>query len=117
MAKRPIVKTNFWTRLRRGPWPEPTLARLESALDSINCALRAEPEFLGLLVFGSYARGDFSRKSDVDLLVLFPGAGERERSPVAARIRKLVSEAETAHRLPMPRGDRGAGTPSTNRTP
>jgi len=101
MAKRPIVKTNFWTRLRRGPWPESTLARLEGALDAISGGLRAESEVLGLLVFGSYARGDFSRKSDVDLLVLFPGSGKRERSPVAARVRKLVSEAETTHRLPM----------------
>jgi len=87
--------------LRSGPWPEATLERLQAALDAISCGLRTEPEVLGLLVFGSYARGDFSRKSDVDLLVLFPGRGRRERSPVAARVRTLIGEAEATHRLPM----------------
>lgn len=87
--------------MRRGPWPEPTLQRLQTALDAVVCGLRAEPDVLGLLVFGSYARGDFSRKSDVDLLVLFPGRAQRERSPVAARVRTLISEAEATHRLPM----------------
>ena len=37
----------------------------------------------------------------MDLLVLFPGRGQRERSPVAARARKLIGEAESTHRLPM----------------
>lgn len=87
--------------MRSGPWPEATLERLQAALDAVGCGLRAEPEVLGLLVFGSYARGDFSRKSDVDMLVLFPGRGQRERSPVAARVRTLISEAEATHRLPM----------------
>lgn len=101
MAKPRAARTTFWTRLRRGPWPEPTLARLRSALDRITGGLRDEPEVLGLAVFGSYARGDFSRKSDVDLLVFFSGSARRERSPVAARVRRLISEVETAERLPM----------------
>lgn len=92
---------SFWTRLRRGPWPEPTLARLQAALDAIVAGMRAEPEVIGLVVFGSYARGDFSRKSDVDVLVLFPGAARRERPAAASRIRRLISEAETTQRLPM----------------
>lgn len=95
------AKTSFWARSRHGPWPEPTLERLRSALDGVAAGLRVEPEVLAVLVFGSYARGDFSRKSDVDLLVLFPGRGQRERSPLATRVRRLVSTMETEHRLPM----------------
>jgi len=87
--------------LRRGPWPKATIERLQAALDAVAFTLRTEPDVVGLLVFGSYARGDFSRKSDVDLLVLFSGRGQRERSPVAARIRTVILEAETRHRLPM----------------
>jgi len=88
-------------RLRRGPWPEATIERLTAALDAIAGELRAESEVLGLLVFGSYARGDFNRRSDVDLLVLFTGRALRERSPLAGRVRKLIGAAETAQRLPM----------------
>lgn len=87
--------------MRRGPWPEPTLKRLESALDAVSGAVRSEPEVVALLVFGSYARGDFSRKSDVDLLILFAGSRQRERSAVAGRIRRLITEAEATYRLPM----------------
>lgn len=75
--------------------------RLRSALDAVTVALRGEPEVLAIVIFGSYGRGDFSRKSDVDLLVLFPARGLPERSPTAARARKVIGEAEAQHRLPM----------------
>lgn len=87
--------------MRRGPWPKATVERLQGALDAVTFTLRTEPDVVGVLVFGSYARGDFSRKSDVDLLILFAGRGQRERSSVATRIRRVISEAETTHRLPM----------------
>lgn len=95
------ARTNFWSPSQRGPWPEPTLQRLRGALDAIRATLRGERDVVAVLVFGSYARGDFSRKSDVDLLVLFPGRTQRARSPLAARVRAAVSQAEAAHRLPM----------------
>lgn len=40
--------------------------------------LHAKPEVLGLIMFGSYARGDHRPDSDVDLLVIIAD-GETER--------------------------------------
>lgn len=74
---------------------------MRTALDAITAAARTEPDVLALVVFGSYARGDYGRKSDLDLLVLFAGRALPERSPVAARVRKVIGEAEAAHRLPI----------------
>jgi Nucleotidyltransferase domain. len=36
-------------------------------------------EFLGLMLFGSWARGEAREDSDVDVLVLFDGLGRRSR--------------------------------------
>lgn len=101
MAARPSVKTSFWTPSRNGPWPEATIVRLRQALDAITAAVRTEPDVLALVMFGSYARAHHGRRSDLDLLVLFPGRALPDRSPVAARIRRLIGEAEAAHRLPI----------------
>ncbi|MBI4491688.1 MAG: nucleotidyltransferase domain-containing protein [Chloroflexi bacterium] len=68
--KRLRGSTRFWRNLRRGPWPEPTVRRLVAALDDLTRQLRVVEGVVGLLLFGSYARGDFGRKSDMDLLVL-----------------------------------------------
>ena len=101
MAARRSAKTSFWTPSRSGPWPEAMLARVRGALDAIATAVRTEPDVLALMVFGSYARGDYGRKSDLDLLVLFSGRALPERSPVATRVRKVIGEAEATQRLPI----------------
>ncbi len=101
MARRQSARTSFWQRSRRGPWPEAVIGRLTRALETIVRAAREEPEVIAVIVFGSYARGDFGRKSDLDLLVLFPGHAQRERTPTAIRIREAISRVETDERLPM----------------
>jgi UTP:GlnB (protein PII) uridylyltransferase len=56
--------------LKRGPWPESTLKRLRQALEQISGELKHISRVDALVLFGSYARGDYRRKSDVDLLIL-----------------------------------------------
>ena len=50
-----------------------------------------------LAIFGSYARGDFGRKSDLDLLVVV----RTDHREVASRVTGVIAEAELAFRLPM----------------
>jgi hypothetical protein len=100
-ATRPSGSTRFWHSLRRGPWPERTLHRLVAALDELARALRAVEGVAGLVLFGSYARGDFGRKSDVDLLVVLKGRESAPIEPVRQDVLRLLGEVEYRHRLPM----------------
>lgn len=98
---RQCVSTSFWLGLKRGPWPEATIVRLIAALDDLTRQLRIQPGIVGLLVFGSYARGEFTRKSDVDLLVLFADSPKADEGQLRETVLRLISELETRHRLPM----------------
>jgi len=46
---------------------------------------------LKVILFGSYARGDASRDSDVDLLVVLPEVGNKRETTV--RIRRALADA------------------------
>lgn len=63
--------------------------------------LRARDDVVGLLVFGSSARGEFGRASDVDLLVLLAGGAPAERDDAGRAVLRVVGEIETELRLPM----------------
>ncbi|HEV8638528.1 MAG TPA: nucleotidyltransferase domain-containing protein [Chloroflexota bacterium] len=91
------MRSTIWCDAwKRGPWPEAVLARLSAALDDLTAVWRARPEMAAVVLYGSYARGDFGRKSDVDLLVLLSGPG---RAP--QHFTREALEAEAAHQLPM----------------
>ena len=93
--------TSFWHSLKHGPWPEPVIDRLIGALDALVQRLRASREVAGLILFGSYARGDFGRKSDVDLLILFEAVASPETAAAGRAAIRQVGEVELEARLPM----------------
>lgn len=95
------ASTGFWPHWTPGLWPEATLARLATALDDLAEQLRREPLVSGVVVFGSYARGDYGRSSDVDLLILFGDLDEPALSPVGRAVSQAISRLEVTHRLPM----------------
>jgi predicted nucleotidyltransferase len=95
------ASTRSWPHWTSGLWPEATLARLATALDDLVEQLRREPLVSGVVLFGSYARGDYGRSSDVDLLILFGDLDEPALSPVGRAVSQVVSRLEVAHRLPM----------------
>lgn len=92
---------SFWARLRNGPWPDPVLTRLESALRELTDAVIRIDVVAALVLFGSFARGEYGRKSDVDLLVLLDQDDAAESSPVSQQILRLIGELESQWRLPM----------------
>jgi hypothetical protein len=53
------------------------------------------------VLFGSYARGEYGLKSDVDLAVLFEGTASPEGTLAASSVIRAIGEIEGAHRLPM----------------
>lgn len=102
MAVRPTVSTSFWQKLRRGPWGKAVVERIEAALDTLTRRLRTDDAVAALVVFGSYARGDFGRKSDLDLLVLLrPDLPETERIDAERRVTRVVLDVETEEHLPV----------------
>lgn len=106
MAGKPMAlqrngSTSFWQSLRRGPWPERVVQRLQRALRQIEDQLGVRDEVVGIVVFGSYARGEFGKTSDVDLLILFEGYERPETTVAGSAALRLVGEVEAAERLPM----------------
>ncbi|MGH2460326.1 MAG: nucleotidyltransferase domain-containing protein [Chloroflexota bacterium] len=101
MATRLTGSTSFWRELRRGPWDKPVTDRIEAALDDLVRRLRSDDAVVAVVVFGSYARGDFGRKSDVDLLILLRSLPEREREAAEGRVVSAAVEAESAAHLPV----------------
>lgn len=77
------------------------MRRLTEALEVLEHRLRARDDVVGAIVFGSYARGEFGRASDVDLLVLLGGEASAEQDDAGRAIPRLVGEIETELRLPM----------------
>jgi len=103
-ATRRRQSMDFWQRLNRGPWPKSVIARLTSGLDLLVQRLRSHPDVSAVILFGSYARGEFGRKSDVDLLIVLDlddvDLPPESTAPGRAALR-LVSEVEAEARLPM----------------
>ena len=77
------------------------ISRLDSALTELALRLRQLDGLVAVVLFGSYARGDFGQKSDVDLLILFEGDARPEEGETGQTALRLVAQMETAHRLPM----------------
>jgi predicted nucleotidyltransferase len=101
MVTRQAGSTSFWQKLRRGLWPESVAERIEAALDTIVRRLRCDEAVAGIVVFGSYARGDFGRSSDLDLLVVLRQIADVVRQEAERRVTSVIGEAETALRLPV----------------
>ena len=94
--------TSFWRRLRRGPWGRLVTERIEEALDALTRRLRVDEAVAAVVVFGSYARGESGRTSDLDLMILLrPYLTPSERTEAEARVVRAAVEAETAARLPV----------------
>lgn len=68
---------------------------MRQALTAFVEAVAETPGAAGLVLFGSYARGDYGRKSDVDLLLLLTDPEARRRFV------QLAGELESTYRLPM----------------
>lgn len=92
---------SFWHGLKRGPWPEEIIRRLCAALDDLTGRVREEDGVEAIILFGSYARGEFGRKSDVDLLVLVRETAERTERELRQVIVAEVVDVESHYRLPM----------------
>ncbi|MBI2941397.1 MAG: nucleotidyltransferase domain-containing protein [Chloroflexi bacterium] len=101
MVTQHVGSTSFWQRLRRGPWGKPVTDRIEEALDRIVRRLRADDAVAAIVVFGSYARGDFGRKSDLDLLFLLRSLEDSDRIEAERRVVAAVVEMEGLLRLPV----------------
>lgn len=101
MAIRHTNWTSFSRRLKRGPWPEATTTRLMDGLDALARRLRDIDDVVGVILFGSYARGEFGRKSDVDLLVLADPDDDATIKHARDAIVRATIETEAAFHLPM----------------
>jgi predicted nucleotidyltransferase len=77
------------------------LLRLEEALRALTGALTRFDGVVGVVVFGSFARAEYGRRSDVDLLLLLAHDDASESSEIGRRLLRTVSEHESAWRLPM----------------
>lgn len=75
--------------------------RIETGLDTIVRRLRLDDSIVAIVVFGSYARGDFGRKSDIDLLVLLRGTSGGGHDEARRRVVVEISEIESEARLPV----------------
>ncbi len=95
MATLQATSTSFLQTLSRGPWPKLVITRLHQALTVIVDQVASTPGAVGLILFGSYARGEFGRKSDVDLLLLTADSGIRQD------FSHLVGKLESELQLPM----------------
>src|SRR5438094_8220674 len=91
--------TSFWQRLKRGHWGQPVLERIEAALDDLTRRLRADDTLAAINVFGSFARGDYGRKSDLDLLFVLHRLPPDERRRVDKQIIHVIGEVEAGYRL------------------
>jgi len=99
MVRRPDGVTGFWKSLRRGPWGERVAQRIEDALLSLVVQLGSLDGLVALIVYGSYARGEAGRRSDLDLFVLFERASQLRE--LEQQVLALISEAEREERLPV----------------
>jgi predicted nucleotidyltransferase len=90
---------NFWEALKRGPWNEGVASRLTSMLLDLTIRTAAVPGVVAVIVYGSYARGEAGKRSDLDLFILLEDAGQLQAQGEA--LLSLVSRAETDAHLPF----------------
>jgi len=90
---------SFWTSLRRGPWGSNVVQRIQGTLTNLALRLGSMDGLVALMVYGSYARGEAGRRSDIDLLILFAKAGQLKRHE--KEVLDLTSQAESEGRLPI----------------
>lgn len=81
--------------MSRGPWPKLVITRLRQALAVLADKVADTPGAVGLILFGSYARGEYGRKSDVDLLLLLLDPDLRRP------FLHFAGELESKYQLPM----------------
>jgi predicted nucleotidyltransferase len=77
------------------------LVRLEEALRSLTNALIRFDGVVGVMVFGSFAQGEYGRRSDVDLLVLLAHEDAPASSEAGRRVLRTINQHESEWRLPM----------------
>lgn len=99
MEKQQGGVTNFWASLRDGPWGKNVAQRIETTLVNLAIRLASLDGIAALIIYGSYARGEAGRRSDLDLLVLFEEAGQLQREE--RETLALISQAEAEARLPV----------------
>lgn len=85
--------------MRNGPWGEGVAGRIESALLQLPVRVASLDGVMAVIVYGSYARGEAGKRSDLDLFVLFEDA--RRRREQEEIVLTLVSQIETETRLPV----------------
>ena len=99
MAKRQTDVVGFWKPLRRGPWGDNVARRIEGTLTDLALRLGCVDGLVTLMVYGTYARGEAGRRSDLDLLILFAKARQLKRHE--KEVLDLISQAESEGRLPL----------------
>jgi predicted nucleotidyltransferase len=77
------------------------VVRLEDALQGLVRGLSRIQTVVGVVLFGSFARGDYGRNSDLDLLVLLDDEAAAESGEAEQAVLKLVGELESEWALPM----------------
>ncbi len=93
--------TNSWRRSRRGLWPKAVMSRLTDALDALVRDLRMFDEVVAIVLFGAYARGDYGRKSDVDLLLLVCPSLRQSIDDLRRAMVRAAVDVEAHSHLPM----------------
>ncbi|MBI3970567.1 MAG: nucleotidyltransferase domain-containing protein [Chloroflexi bacterium] len=91
----------FFAYLRHGPWGNIVGKRLIEALQDLVIRISSLPLVVGIVVFGSYARGEAGASSDLDLLVLFDTEESPEQVPEGRSVLATCGEVEATHRLPV----------------
>ncbi len=99
MARQPRSVIGFWKSLRRGPWGENVTQRIETALLGLATQLGSLDGSVALIVYGSYARGEAGRQSDLDLLILFAETSLLQHHE--KEVLTLISQIESQGRLPV----------------
>src|ERR1700694_2427593 len=90
----PRSSTSFSKQLRRGPWGTEVVDRLLVALDQLTRRLTTRDDVAAVILFGSYARGEYGRKSDVDLLIVFDSPEPPESTEAGHATLRLCGELE-----------------------
>ncbi len=70
------------------------LSRLKTELEKVAGNLR-------MIVFGSYARGDFTSESDIDILILVPDGLAAEREDKLREVLKEFAQKHNAFLAPI----------------
>ena len=84
-----------------------SVEELEQRLKSLRPLFEAHPRVLGVFLFGSYVEGYATKRSDVDLAVLYDGEVDWEAhvdlaAAIEERLPGLKVDVLDARRLPLP---------------